>query len=111
MNSFLYDRLSNSKDKSKVLELANQGQVIRNPEDSLKEPVILDFLGYKQDDDNPTIGLLLCSEKNDVVVQYTLDEKNEQIFARKYQFHLPSVEQLKQELQKEIELMELKEHE
>ena len=49
----------------------------------------------KQKDDNPTIGLLLCAEKNDAVVKYTLPENNKQIFSRKYQLHLPTIEQLK----------------
>ncbi len=38
----------------------------------------------KNDDDNKTIGILLCSEKNDSVVKYTLPEDNEHIFASKY---------------------------
>jgi hypothetical protein len=53
--------------------------------------------------DNPTIGLILCAEKNDVVVQYTLDKSNKQIFASKYQFHLPTEAELLSEVKKEIE--------
>ena len=56
----------------------------------------------KMEDDNPTIGLVLCAEKSDKMVEYTLGEKAKQIFASKYQFHLPSVEQLEKELKKEI---------
>ncbi len=52
--------------------------------------------------DNPTIGLVLCTEKSDAMVKYTLGEKAQQIFASKYQFHLPSEEELKQELKREI---------
>lgn len=192
MGSFLFDRLAASKDEEAVLSLANNGHVIKSAEESLKDPVILEFLGYKehhtytesdlesaiinhlqefllemgkgfafigrqkritiegdhfypdlifyhtilkcyvlidlkinhlthgdvgqmqmyvnyydrdikQDDDNPTIGLLLCAEKNDAVVKYTLPENNKQIFARKYQLHLPTVEQLKAEVQREYQ--------
>jgi len=190
MGSFLFDRLAASRDEKAVLALANKGHIIKRTEDSLKDPVILEFLGYKehhvytetdlesaiidhlqdfllemgkgfafigrqkritiegdhfypdlvfyhailksyviidlkinqlthgdvgqiqmyvnyydrdikQKNDNPTIGLLLCAEKNDAVVKYTLPENNEQIFAKKYQLHLPTVEQLKKEIQRE----------
>jgi hypothetical protein len=46
MGSFLFDRLSASQNKESVLALANEGQIIRTPEDTLKDPVILEFLGY-----------------------------------------------------------------
>lgn len=190
MTSFLFERLANSKDEKSVMELANKGQTIEKAEDTLKSPVVLDFLGYKehhtytesdletaiidhlqefllemgrgfafvarqkrltiegdyfkpdlifyhtvlkcyvvidlktgklthenvgqmmmyvnyydrevkQGDDNPTIGLLLCAEKNEAVVKYTLPENNQQIFSRKYQLHLPTVEELEQEVQRE----------
>ncbi len=52
----------------------------------------------KNEDDNKTIGILLCSEKNDSVVKYTLPQDNEQIFASKYKLYLPSLEELKNEL-------------
>ncbi|MCK5676417.1 MAG: DUF1016 family protein [Verrucomicrobia bacterium] len=52
-------------------------------------------------DDNPTVGLLLCTEKNDAVVRYILGEDNQQIFAAKYQFELPTLEELQQELIRE----------
>ena len=53
-------------------------------------------------DDNPTIGLILCSEKNDAVVRYVLGEQNSQIFASRYQLYLPSEAQLQAELQREL---------
>ena len=53
-------------------------------------------------DDNPTIGLILCTEKSEGMVKYTLGEKNKQIFASKYQFHLPTEQELENELKKEI---------
>lgn len=40
---------------------------------------------YKRDDDNPTIGLILCSEKNDAVVKYSVLADAKQIFASKFE--------------------------
>jgi len=48
--------------------------------------------------DIPPIGILLCAEKDDAVVQYTLPEDNQQIFAAKYMPYLPTKEELKREL-------------
>lgn len=48
--------------------------------------------------DNPPIGIVLCAEKNDAVVKYTLPEGNSQIFASKYLTYLPTEEELKKEL-------------
>jgi len=56
----------------------------------------------KNEDDNKTIGILLCSEKNDNVVKYTLPQDNEHIFASKYKLYLPSLEELKNELENTI---------
>lgn len=46
-------------------------------------------------EDNPTLGLILCTDKNDAMVEYVLDEGNERIFASRYQLELPSKEQLR----------------
>lgn len=191
IGSLLFDRLSKSKDKEGLLKLSSKGQELNKPEDAIKEPLILEFLGLpeshklneskleeslinnlqnfilelgkgfafiarqkritldsdhfyidlvfyhvilkcyvvvdikskklnhsdlgqmqlyvnyfdqeiKTDMDNPTIGLVLCTEKNDALVRYTLGEKAKQIFASSYQFHLPTVAELEAELKKEI---------
>lgn len=52
----------------------------------------------KDENDNKTIGILLCNDKNEKVVQYTLPENNEQIFASKYKLYLPTKEELVEEL-------------
>lgn len=52
--------------------------------------------------DNPTIGLMLCTEKNDAVVKYVLDEKKKRIFASRYKTCLPSEEKLRAELRREL---------
>jgi predicted nuclease of restriction endonuclease-like (RecB) superfamily len=53
--------------------------------------------------DNPTLGLILCMEKNDAVVQYTLGEdQKKQIFTSRYKLHLPTEAELKAEIQREL---------
>ncbi len=59
------------------------------------------------EDENPPIGIILCSDKNDAVVQYTLPEDNKQIFASRYKLYLPSEEQLAAEIQKERQSIEM----
>ena len=61
----------------------------------------------KQENDTPTIGLILCSHKNEAMVKYTLLENNNRIFASKYKLYLPSEEELKEELEREKQLLEL----
>ena len=46
-------------------------------------------------EDNPTIGLVLCTDKNDAVVEYVLDKGNERIFASRYKLELPPKEELR----------------
>lgn len=60
----------------------------------------------KAPDENPTIGILLCADKNDTLVKYTLPENNNTIMASKYQLYLPTEKQLAEQLK--IELSELK---
>lgn len=55
----------------------------------------------KLEDENPTIGILLCKNKNDAVVEMTLPEDNSQIFASKYLTVLPSKEELKKLMESE----------
>jgi len=191
IGSLLFDRLAKSKDKKGLMELAYKGQEINHPEDVIKEPLILEFLGLpeshrlveskveealinnlqkfllelgkgfafiarqkrltldndhfyadlvfyhvilkcyviidiktkklshsdlgqiqlyvnyfdqeiKEENDNPTIGLVLCTDKSNAMVKYTLGEKAKQIFASTYQFHLPTEAELEAELKREI---------
>jgi predicted nuclease of restriction endonuclease-like (RecB) superfamily len=57
-------------------------------------------------DDNPTIGLILCTEKNETVARYSVLNDRKQIFASKYMLCLPTEEQLRQEIEKELRLLE-----
>ena len=56
---------------------------------------------YKSDDDNPTIGIILCSQKNEAIVKYSVLNDEKQIFASKYRLTLPSAEELQREIEEE----------
>lgn len=60
----------------------------------------------KEPGDNPPIGIVLCATKSDMLVKYTLPEDNKQIFASKYMLCLPSEEELRDEMNKQMELLE-----
>ena len=63
-------------------------------------------------DDNPTIGLILCTEKNETVARYSVLNDRKQIFASKYMLCLPTEDQLRLEIERERRLIEstLKDH-
>jgi predicted nuclease of restriction endonuclease-like (RecB) superfamily len=189
--SLLFDRLARSRDKKGLLALARQGHEPTQPQDLIKDPYVLEFLGLPEppqlhesqleqalisqlqgfllelgsgfafvgrqlrlsldgdhfypdlvfyqvklkcyviidlkvgkldhsdlgqmqlyvnwfdrevasDGDNPTIGLILCTEKNDAVVRYVLADASRQIFASRYQLYLPTEAQLQDELKREL---------
>ena len=56
--------------------------------------------------DNPPIGIVLCADKSESVVKYTLPENETQIFASKYKLYLPSEEELLRELKQEYQALE-----
>lgn len=57
----------------------------------------------KQAFENRTIGVLLCADKNNTVVKFTLPEDNKNIVASKYQLYMPTEEQLIATMEKEME--------
>jgi predicted nuclease of restriction endonuclease-like (RecB) superfamily len=57
-------------------------------------------------DENPPIGIILCAEKNNAVVRYTLPEDNKDIFVSKYKLYLPTEEELVYELERERRALE-----
>ena len=57
-------------------------------------------------DDNPTIGLILCSQKSEAVVKYSVLTDSEQMFAAKYLPYLPTEEELRRELERERNLVQ-----
>jgi len=56
--------------------------------------------------ENPTIGILLCANKNDAIVKFTLPENQKQIIASQYELYLPTEKQLLDEVNKELESFE-----
>ncbi len=62
---------------------------------------------YKHIDDNPTLGLILCSDKNEAVVKYSVLAEHRQIFASKYLLELPTPEVLQQEIMRERKQLEI----
>lgn len=196
INSLLFERLALSKDKEGVLSLAKKGQQLATPDDLVKDPYVLEFLGLPQserllekdlesaliehlqhfllelgkgfsfvarqkritmdfehfyidlvfynyilkcfvlidlkigrlthqdlgqmqmyvnyyrkemtaDDDNPPIGIVLCADKSEAVVKYTLPEGNKQIFASRYKLYLPTEDELKVEIQRERAMLQI----
>lgn len=63
---------------------------------------------FTTDEDNPTIGLILCAEKNEAVARYSVLNENKKIFAAKYVKHLPTETELKREIERERRLIDAK---
>ncbi|MFR8223969.1 MAG: PDDEXK nuclease domain-containing protein [Alistipes shahii] len=55
----------------------------------------------RQETDNPTIGLILCTEKDKTIVKYSLLNDSNQIFASKYMLYLPTEQELKKEIERQ----------
>jgi predicted nuclease of restriction endonuclease-like (RecB) superfamily len=55
----------------------------------------------RMEDDNPTIGIILCADKDKTIVKYSVLKDSEQIFASKYRLILPSEEELQAEIERE----------
>jgi predicted nuclease of restriction endonuclease-like (RecB) superfamily len=60
---------------------------------------------FKLDDDNPTIGIILCTEKDETIVRYSVLEENQNLFASKYKLYLPTEKELIEELEREKTLI------
>lgn len=61
----------------------------------------------KAKDDNPTIGILLCSDTDTDVARYSILNGNEQLFATKYKTYLPTEEELKAEIESQKAIFEI----
>jgi predicted nuclease of restriction endonuclease-like (RecB) superfamily len=61
---------------------------------------------YITEGDNPTIGLILCSKKNETIARYSVLKDNKQLFASKYMLYLPTEEELQVELERERRMIE-----
>ena len=131
-----YYRLLQSKDK-KAVEHEMQERTSGYQQDKLefiKNPVVVEFLGLtpytsfvvqmvmyirmydelkKSPDDNPTLGIVLCSQTDEDIARYSVLHGNEQLFASKYKLYLPTEEELREEIetQKAIFYLQQKETE
>ncbi len=56
----------------------------------------------KSEDDNPTIGIILCTEKDNTVVKYSVIDDNDNLFVSKYQMYLPTEEELRAEIERDV---------
>ena len=63
---------------------------------------------YRKEDDNPTLGIVLCSNRNEAIVKYSILHENKQLFASKYLLYLPSEEELKTEIERERKILDEK---
>lgn len=61
----------------------------------------------KQKSDNPTIGLILCTEKDETIVKYSVLKESKQLFASKYMTYLPTAKELKTEIEREKTILAL----
>lgn len=61
---------------------------------------------YKGKDDNATIGIVLCTDKDETVVKYSMLKENKQLFASKYKLYLPSEQELIEEIEREKAMIE-----
>jgi predicted nuclease of restriction endonuclease-like (RecB) superfamily len=198
IHTFLFARLLKSSDKAGVMELTRKGHTVTIPEDTIKNPYILDFLGlpdanvlheseiekaiisnlqlfllelgkgfafvgrqkrlqfdgnffyvdlvfyncilkcyllidlkigelthqdigqidsyvrmfddkYLSEGDNPTIGLILCAQKNETIAKYSVLNESKQLFASKYMLYLPTEDELQQEIERKRRMIEQKE--
>lgn len=60
-----------------------------------------------QEGENPPVGLILCTDKNDAVVRYTLSQTSQPVFASRYKLYLPTEEELQSELRRERDRLEI----
>ncbi|MDO4798113.1 MAG: PDDEXK nuclease domain-containing protein [Coriobacteriales bacterium] len=119
MNSMLFERTLNARDDARrehVLALANEGV---RCQDELKADQLTssavgqinEYLNYfaaevNDEYDNPPIGIILCTDKNNVRAQYALGGLDNAIFASTYTLRLPNVEQLEDQVRRTIEANE-----
>lgn len=82
--------------KLKHQDIGQMDMYVRMFEDKMKQP-----------GDNPTIGIILCTEKDETVVKYSVLKDNKKLFASKYKLYLPSEKELKEELEREKHILRI----
>jgi predicted nuclease of restriction endonuclease-like (RecB) superfamily len=63
---------------------------------------------FTSEGDNPTVGLILCAEKNEAVARYSVLNRSKHLFAARYIHYLPTEEELRRELERERRLVEMR---
>jgi hypothetical protein len=74
-----------------------------SPDEIVRDPFVLEFLGLKNwthSDENPPVGLILCSERDAAVAHYALGNLTNKVLAREYQLVLPKARELQARLKK-----------
>lgn len=64
----------------------------------------------KRPDDNPTLGVILCSDTDEDIARYSVLHGNEQLFASKYKLYLPSDEELRAEIETQKQFFYMQHH-
>ena len=123
VNSLYFERMLLTRKDGRALvkkEVEDKKKEMQ-PSHIIKDPYVLEFLDLKantnfyvrffedqvkQESDNSTIGLILCTEKDNIIVKYSVLSESKQIFASKYKFYLPDEKALKEEIKRERDLLE-----
>ena len=101
IHTFLYARLMKSKNKAGVIELKTK-ELTHQDIGQMDMYVRMYDEIQKGEGDNPTVGIILCADKDNTIVKYSVLKGNEQLFASKYRLILPTEDELKREIEREI---------
>ncbi len=110
----LFHRIALSKDKEKILELAQKGQIVQSEQDLIGKVEYEHigqmklYLGYYEkeindDMDNQPIGIILSEQKDDIMVEYAMLNDTSKLLVSEYQLYLPDKEELKRKVKEIIE--------
>jgi DUF1016 N-terminal domain/YhcG PDDEXK nuclease domain len=92
-------------------EAREQKWTVRQLERHIKTQSFQRLLSKRGENNNPTIGMILCNSKDETVAKYSVIQENQQLFASKYQRILPTEEELIAEIEREKRLIGQRSHE
>jgi len=101
ISTLYYERLLASKEKAPVVDEAKEklGKLTHEDVGQMDSYIRMFDALYKTPDDNPTLGIILCSQKNEAIVKYSVLNEGKQIFASRYKLYLPTEEEFKRMLE------------
>jgi hypothetical protein len=99
IHSFYYERLVSSRNRKPVK--AEAAELTHQDIGQMDMYVRMYEKKVKNKGDNPTIGIIMCADKDETVVKYSVMKDNKKLFASRYKLYLPTEEELKQEIKKE----------